>query len=159
MPMMRPRPTTLALCTALCAAVACTAWPASLSLGVRHASCPPRGVEVFKRFDEVVVYRREPPESYRASSVNVCVRATRRASRVSREGYYQAFAGRLALAARGTTVAWAGITNDDGADGDHEIIDIMATDFGAAQPVPIVSAPPSDRRTLCSLWPAPSARS
>lgn len=43
------------------------------------------------------------------------------------------------------------MTNDDGADGDHEIIDIMATDFSAAQPVPIVSAPSPDGRSLCSL--------
>jgi hypothetical protein len=106
-------------------------WLMGVAQSAQLAHCPPAATTVLKRFSDVVVYRRPPAARDRAATINVCVRATRRSSRLTYDGYYFDFAGRHALAARGRVVAWAQVIRDDGADGDVAVLNILARDLDA----------------------------
>jgi len=106
-------------------------WLMGIAQSAQLAQCPPPATTVLKRFADVVVYRRPPAARDRAASVNACVRATRRNSRLTYEGYYEDFGGRRSPAARGRVVAWVQVIRDDGADGDVAVLNIMARDLDA----------------------------
>lgn len=124
-------------------------WPAGAARPAQLDRCPPQGTGVVKRFEDVVVYRRAPAARFKAASINVCERTTRRSSRLTYEGYYFDFAGRRALAARGRFVAWAQIIRDDGIDGDVGIIDISARDVRSAGGELALSARSNGLRYAC----------
>lgn len=124
-------------------------WLMGVAQTAQLARCPPAATTVVKRFSDVVIYRRPPAARDRAATINVCVRATRRSSRLTYEGYYFDFAGRRALAARGRVVAWAQVIRDDGVDGDVAVLDVMARDLDAPPAALELSARSNGTRYGC----------
>jgi hypothetical protein len=103
---------------------------ASLAAPAPQASCAPPSATTLRTVGEVIVYRTVPLGRAHIRSVRAC-RAGVGDMLLARNGYYEGFGGRRAVAARGNEVAWVTVTRDDGLDGDVAVLDVVARDLGA----------------------------
>jgi len=118
-----------ALCIG-CLALALLWAGTSVAAPAPQASCAPRSAAILRSVGKVVVYRTVPLGRAHVRSVRAC-RARVGDILLARNGYYEGFGGRRAVAVRGNEVAWVRVTRDDGADGDVAVLDVVARDIGS----------------------------
>ena len=106
---------------------------ASLAAPAPQASCAPPSATILRTVGQVIVYRTVPLGRAHVRSVRSC-RAGVGDMLLARNGYYEGFGGRRAVAARGNEVAWVKVSRDDGADGDVAVLDVIARDLGTRVP-------------------------
>lgn len=95
-----------------------------------RASCAPHSGTVLRAEGRIVIYRTSPRGPGHLRSVYAC-RAGVGITRLARNGYYEGFAGRRAVAVRGNEVAWVEVIRDDGIDGDLAVLRVNARDLGS----------------------------
>lgn len=113
-----------------CLALALLWAGASVAAPAPQASCAPRSAAIVRSVGKVVVYRTVPLGRAHLRSVRAC-RAGVGDILLARNGYYEGFGGRRAVAVRGNEIAWVRVTRDDGADGDVAVLDVFARDIGS----------------------------
>ena len=103
---------------------------ASVAVPAPQGSCAPRSATILRSVGKVVVYRTVPLGRAHLRSVRAC-RPGVGDMLLARNGYYEGFGGRRAVAVRGNEVAWVDVARDDGLDGDVAVLDVVARDLGS----------------------------